>query len=196
MDRGRANIVFGGIGALAFFGILGLELATETDAVSLADIGVDALTLFLTIASAASVAALAIGVREERAERAALVAELKAARTEGGRWRAAAAPHLDGLSAEIARQFDQWALTPAERDIALFVLKGFSHKEIATLRRTSEATVRQQAQGVYRKAGLAGKTALSAFFLDGLMAGEAPNGGTPAAEERGPATLQTPDQLV
>jgi DNA-binding NarL/FixJ family response regulator len=47
-----------------------------------------------------------------------------------------------------------------------------SHKEIAALRATTEATVRQQAQAIYRKASLPGKTAFSAYFLEDLFAPE------------------------
>lgn len=38
------------------------------------------------------------------------------------------------------------------------------------MRRTSERTVRQQALSVYRKAKLAGRAELSAFFLEDLLA--------------------------
>ena len=49
------------------------------------------------------------------------------------------------------------------------LLKGFSHKEIAALRETSERTIREQARAVYRKAGLSGRASLSAFFLEDLL---------------------------
>jgi len=61
------------------------------------------------------------------------------------------------------------ALTPAEREIALLLLKGLSHKEIATIRSVSETTVRQQARSLYRKAGLSGRNELAAFFLEDLL---------------------------
>jgi len=57
-------------------------------------------------------------------------------------------------------------------DIGNLILKGMSHKEIARLRNTSEATVRQQAQALYRKAGLPNKTAFAAFFLDEMLGGK------------------------
>ena len=60
-------------------------------------------------------------------------------------------------------------MTAAEREVGLLILKGLSHKEIASLRATTEATVRQQAQAIYRKAGLPGKTAFSAYFLEDLF---------------------------
>ena len=67
------------------------------------------------------------------------------------------------------RQFQDWGLTGAEREVGLLILKGLSHKEIAALRATTEATVRQQAQSIYRKAELPGKTAFSAYFLEDLL---------------------------
>jgi DNA-binding CsgD family transcriptional regulator len=95
--------------------------------------------------------------------------ELAATRAEAQRWSQEAKDVLKGLGAAIDRQFDKWGLTPAERDIALLQLKGLRHKEIAELRKTSERTVRQQALAIYRKAGLGGRTDLSAFFLEDLL---------------------------
>jgi DNA-binding CsgD family transcriptional regulator len=67
------------------------------------------------------------------------------------------------------RQFDRWALTTAEREVALLLLKGLSHKEAASVRGTSERTVRQQSLMVYKKAGVTGRAELSAFFLEDLL---------------------------
>jgi len=60
-------------------------------------------------------------------------------------------------------------LTPAERETALMLLKGFSLKRIAALSGRSERTVRQHAVAVYEKAGLAGRAELSGFFLGDLL---------------------------
>jgi DNA-binding CsgD family transcriptional regulator len=69
-------------------------------------------------------------------------------------------------------------MTAAEREVGLLILKGLSHKEIAALRSTSEATVRQQSQSIYRKADLPGKTAFCAYFLEDLFVPEVvPDGG-------------------
>ena len=65
----------------------------------------------------------------------------------------------------MGRQFGRWALTDAERGVALLLLQGLSHKEIASARDTSERTVRQQALAVYRKAGVHSRAELAAFFL-------------------------------
>ncbi|MEW6776341.1 MAG: LuxR family transcriptional regulator [Bdellovibrionota bacterium] len=95
--------------------------------------------------------------------------DLSHARAEAERWRAEAKELLKGLSAAVDRQFDRWALTAAEREVGLLLLKGLSHKEIAGLRETTERTVRQQALGLYRKAGLSGRAELAAFFFEDLL---------------------------
>jgi len=84
-------------------------------------------------------------------------------------WKAKAASHLKGLSMSIDEQLDRWQLTRAEKEVALLLLKGFSLRELALLRGTSERTVRQQATRIYNKAGLQGRAELSAFFLEDLM---------------------------
>lgn len=94
--------------------------------------------------------------------------DLEAAQAEARRWRADAQHVLDGLGAALGQAFDRWRLSEAEREIALLLLKGLSHKEIAWQRRTSEGTVRQQALSIYRKAGLSGRSSLAGFFLEGL----------------------------
>lgn len=83
-------------------------------------------------------------------------------------WRAEAESLLRGLGASIDRQFGRWHLTPAEKQVALLLLKGLAHKDVAKLRGISEATARQQAQAVYRKAGVGGRNDLAAFFLEDL----------------------------
>ena len=61
-------------------------------------------------------------------------------------------------------------MTEAEREVALLLLKGLSRKEVAAVRATSERTVREQARSIYSKARLTGYVALSAFFLEDLLA--------------------------
>lgn len=94
--------------------------------------------------------------------------DLRAMTVEAQQWRQEARVALEGLGAAIDREFGKWGLTDAERDIALLLLKGLSHKEIAAERHTSEGTVRQQSLAIYRKAGLTGRSNLAAFFLEGL----------------------------
>lgn len=69
----------------------------------------------------------------------------------------------------LSDRFDQWGLTPAERDVALFAIKGMSTQEIATLRDVSEGTIKAQTNAIYRKAGVSGRTQLLSLFIDDLM---------------------------
>lgn len=84
-------------------------------------------------------------------------------------WRGRTEDLLRGLGAALEDEFDGWGLTPTERDTALLLLKGHSHKRIARLTDRSERTVRQHAVSVYRKSGLGGRAALSGFFLEQLV---------------------------
>jgi len=95
--------------------------------------------------------------------------DLRASEAEARRWRVEAQQALEGLGAAIDREFTKWSLTDAERSVALLLLKGMSHKEIANQRGTNEGTVRQQALAIYRKTGLSGRSSLAAFFLEGLV---------------------------
>ncbi len=106
-----------------------------------------------------------------------LEAEVAERRAERDAWRERAGRVLAGLSAAMSDQFGRWGLTPAERDTALMLLKGYSHKRIGKLTARSERTVRQHAVAVYRKSGLAGRSELSAFFLEDLLLPPAPTAG-------------------
>lgn len=117
--------------------------------------------------------------RELRRETAALAERLKATEAEAARWQGEAAELVDGLAAAIDRQLDRWMLTAAEKEVALLLLKGLSHKEIAEARAVTEATTRQQARAVYKKSGLSGRHDLAAFFLEDLLLPR-----TPPAEGR------------
>lgn len=88
---------------------------------------------------------------------------------ERDEWRQRAEKLLRGLGEEIDGQLRRWKLTAAEREVALLLLKGCGHKEVAALLDRSERTIRQHAVAVYRKSGLSGRAELSAFFLEDLL---------------------------
>lgn len=94
---------------------------------------------------------------------------LEAQQAERDAWRDSARNALEGLGRAMNERFDAWALTRAEREVALGLLKGRSHKVIAYETGRSERTVRQHAVAVYHKSGLGGRAELSAFFLEGVM---------------------------
>ena len=108
-------------------------------------------------------------ITKARTAAGALKVDLARARADAARWRSDSQSVLAGLGAAIDRQFATWGLSAAEREVALLLLKGISFKEIAGIRGTSERTVRQQALAVYRKADIAGRAELSAFFLEDLL---------------------------
>lgn len=107
--------------------------------------------------------------RSERRRAQELGEHLKTSLRDAVEWRTEAQDLLKGLSAKIDSQFAKWKLTPAEKEVALFLLKGFSHRDIARFRSVSEATARQQARAIYRKAGIAGRHDLAGFFLEDLV---------------------------
>jgi DNA-binding NarL/FixJ family response regulator len=125
----------------------------------------------------AAVMALALGgavalwrqLRSTRRQARQLSVDLAAAREEAERFRGEARDALRGLGEAIDRQFTRWALTAAEREVGLLMLKGLSHKEVAAARSTTETTIRQQALAIYRKSGLRNRSDLSAFFLEDLL---------------------------
>ena len=69
----------------------------------------------------------------------------------------------------LEERFSEWALSPAERDVALFAIKGMSTAEIGVLRKTSEGTVKAQTNAIYRKAGVTGRPQLLSVFIEDLM---------------------------
>ncbi len=82
-----------------------------------------------------------------------------------GQLRAASGAFMELLE----ERFSEWALTPSERDVALFLVKGLSTREIAGLRSTSEGTVKAQTNAIYRKSGVSGRAQLLSLFIDELM---------------------------
>jgi DNA-binding CsgD family transcriptional regulator len=159
-------------------GLITLDLATDArEGTSLAHLVVEGAAVMLAMAGAAGLGRAAL--RERRAMQQALAraaSETRAWQGEAERWRAEASAALQGLGEAIERQFERWQLSAAEREVAMLLLKGLSLQEVAEVRQTSERTTRQQAQAVYKKAGLAGRAELSAFFLEDLLPERSPRG--------------------
>lgn len=87
------------------------------------------------------------------------------------------------FQALLDERFTAWGLTPAERDVALFAIKGMSTAEIAQLRKTSEGTVKAQTAAIYRKAGVTGRPQLLSLFIEDMLAGDAPRLADGAADQ-------------
>jgi DNA-binding CsgD family transcriptional regulator len=171
-DQVRNNWPLALVAAGGFATLLALEAVTEGGLTPL-EFLLEALELSLVIATAAGVALLIGRIKTQHEEKMALMRDLEAARVEGASWREQARSHLAGLGAAIESQLHSWKLTEAECEVALLMLKGFSHKEIASLRGTSEATVRQQARSAYEKSGLKGRAPFCAFFLEDILPSDA-----------------------
>jgi DNA-binding CsgD family transcriptional regulator len=124
--------------------------------------------VFLIAAGLATAAWLWIGWRRAERLSADLIQLAEARQQERDAWRSRAEKALAGLAVEIDAQLRRWGLTPAEREVAVQLLKGRSHKEIAASSGRSERTVRQHAAAAYAKAGLGGRAELAAYFLADL----------------------------
>jgi DNA-binding CsgD family transcriptional regulator len=165
--RTRAAAIVAVIGGVVLF--VGIELFEEPNATPL--------SLLIEMVKVAPVVITSVGValllritRRQRDEHLQVIRDLEIARLQGQRWRSESRTLLNGLGEAIDAQFTRWNLTEAEREVALLLLKGLSTKEIAAVRAGSERTAREHARAIYAKAGLTGRAALSAFFLEDLLA--------------------------
>ena len=78
--------------------------------------------------------------------------------------------HLtEDFDALVHKRFNKWDLTDAEKDIALFMLRGLSNSEIADLRKVAVGTVRVQSHRVLQKAGASSRTELMSIFMEEFM---------------------------
>lgn len=160
--------------------LVGVDVAD--DARSGGSRGHIALELLIMAAALAGAITLVTFLLQTRRRARLLQGRLRQAEQEVERFRDESRAHLQGLAVAIDRQLARWSASPAEREVALLLLKGLSHKEIATVRDTSERTVRQQALALYRKAGLSGRAELAAFFLEDLLVPPPPgSGGVPGS---------------
>ena len=166
-SRTRAWALAAVIAGIVLF--LSIELIEEPDA-TLLDLLLELFEISPVVMTSVGVALLFRVTKRQHDEHLQVLRNLEIARVQGQRWRSEARSLLNGLGEAIDVQFSRWNLTEAEREVALLLLKGLSTKEIATVRAVSERTVREQARSIYSKAGLTGRAALSAFFLEDLLA--------------------------
>ncbi|WP_457645432.1 helix-turn-helix transcriptional regulator [Profundibacter sp.] len=75
-----------------------------------------------------------------------------------------------GQFTDVVREyFAKLGLTPAETEVAWYILKGMSVSEIAQLRNTREGTVKTQGTAIYKKAGVNGKSQLMSLLVEDLL---------------------------
>ncbi|MEZ0470779.1 helix-turn-helix transcriptional regulator [Luteimonas salinilitoris] len=149
--------------------LLGLELIEEPDTTPL-ELLLELVDILPIVLASVGVVLLFRVTRRQRDDHLQVIRDLEVARLQGQRWRADSRALLDGLGQAIETQFSRWNFTEAEREVALLLLKGLSSKEIAAVRAVSVRTIHEQARSIYSKAGLTGRAALSAFFLEDLLA--------------------------
>lgn len=168
MTRMQNIILLVAAGPLLGGVLVGLDAIADPDVGGPGELALDLLEKTILVGTMIAAALLVFRVQSVADDTDTLRADMEHARREGAEWRARSRRLMETLSEAIKAQFDLWELTTAEADIAGLILKGASLKEIAQLRHTSEATIRQQSQGIYRKSGLSNRAQLSAYFLEDL----------------------------
>ncbi len=73
------------------------------------------------------------------------------------------------VSDVIDAHFDFWNLSPAERDVATFLVKGMSISEIAELRGNKEGTIKAHLNVIYRKSGTKNRGEMLSELIDVLI---------------------------
>jgi DNA-binding CsgD family transcriptional regulator len=160
---------------IAIFGVIAVLVIIDI----IADVGEGAAFGHVIVEAGIGLAAL-LGVialtwrvvgeaRRARITADTLSGDLESTRLAAAEWRNEAQGLIQGLGAQIDAQFSKWQLTSAEKEVALLLLKGFSHRDVARLRSVTEATARQQARSIYTKARVTGRHDLAGFFLEDLM---------------------------
>lgn len=69
----------------------------------------------------------------------------------------------------IEAEFEGWHLTPAEQDVATFLVKGLSTSEIAEMRGSAEGTIKAHLNAIYRKSGTRNRAEMLSLLIDVLM---------------------------
>ena len=69
----------------------------------------------------------------------------------------------------IEKNFDSWALTASERDIAGLLVKGLSIAEIAKVRNSAEGTIKSHLNAIYRKSGTRSRADVMSQIMDSMI---------------------------
>ncbi|WP_368484147.1 helix-turn-helix transcriptional regulator [Phaeobacter sp. HF9A] len=115
-------------------------------------------SVFEGLVSVALIVGVAVGIWQLRVTLARMAAQERALETARG-----------SLADVIDAQFAAWKLTPAERDVGLFALKGLDVAQIAEIRGAAAGTVRAQLTRIYAKAGVSGRAQFAAWFVEDLL---------------------------
>lgn len=91
----------------------------------------------------------------------------------------------------IEAHFEAWALSPSERDVANFLVKGLTIAETAEMRGTAEGTIKAHLNGIYRKSGTHNRAELMSLLIDAMMGAEdEAEADRPIARKQGQAHAQ------
>jgi DNA-binding CsgD family transcriptional regulator len=123
----------------------------------------------IVILSTLAIAWLMWGLHQQRLEIRSLQQELETANSSQSHPKKYVLEARKKLGNVVSQQFSEWLLTGSEIEVGWLLLKGLSLKEIAMLRNTQEKTVRQQASSIYKKAGVSGRHAFSAWFIEDIL---------------------------
>jgi DNA-binding CsgD family transcriptional regulator len=69
----------------------------------------------------------------------------------------------------IEAEFEGWRLTPAEQDVATFLVKWLNTAEIAEMRGSAEGTVKAHLNAIYRKSGTRNRAEMLSVLIDTIM---------------------------
>lgn len=153
--------------ALAVFGSTAVDIVSEfMDGESILEM-LDDVALFAL--SGWVIVLFAVEYRAQQRALKELRGQLENARGQLAQMDAKTGTIVNQYREVMQKQFASWQLTESEQDVVLSLLKGLSFREIAELRETQEKTVRQQATGVYKKAGVAGRHELAAWFFEDML---------------------------
>ena len=119
--------------------------------------------------STIAIAWLLWGLHQQRFEIRSLQQELKATNSPQMPPKKYVLEARKKLGNVVTQQFSEWMLTGSEIEVGWLLLKGLSLKEIAIVRSTQEKTVRQQASSIYKKSGVGGRHAFSAWFIEDIL---------------------------
>ena len=119
--------------------------------------------------SVAGIAWLLLGLHRQKLEILSLQQELEEAHTTQAPPGEYVVEARRKLGHVVSQQFSEWGLTGSEKEVGWLLLKGLSLKEIAFVRQTRGKTVRQQASAIYRKSGVSGRHAFSAWFIEDIL---------------------------
>lgn len=141
-------------------------MADFSHGVDTAHIVKEAITVSISIVA---IAWLLLGLHQQRLEIKSLRQELDAVDNTQASPKKYVLEARKKLGDVVKQQFSEWVLTGSETEVGWLLLKGLSLKEIAIVRNTQEKTVRQQASSIYKKSGVSGRHAFSAWFIEDIL---------------------------